>query len=107
MRHDTNSLDVPVTVSNGTAMDIRELEQVAVFVGSEGAAPVNVTGKIQGTVHGLTQWIDIAALTNANFTNGLRTAIDAGYTKLRIVTSTFTSGAPVAIVSGKNTRTDR
>ena len=108
MRHDTMSMPLPTVAANGAPVDVRELVSVSVFAGKPGAnAPLGVTGKIQGSVHGIDQWIDIATLANADFVNGLRTAIDPAFSKVRFVTATFTSGDAVLIVSGKNSRTDR
>ncbi len=91
-------------------MQCHDLREAAVAVGlSDTVASVGAVDVVQGKVSGpdfvMDQWIALGSVSTAEVITGKVIAVPNGYTHVRVYTTSFTSGAVIAALSGKGSRT--
>lgn len=105
MRHEILALDIPTSDGvAGTSRRIDDLESVAVYAHGTFNGSWKVQGKASGPNDPNDHWMDVPS-------GGITTAqvmidIPKGFTHVRIFRTSVTSGALVACVSGKHSRTE-
>ena len=96
MRLDTQSIEIPQSVTEGAAVNVAELDDLTVQVSGVFVASMDVEGSQDGVT-----WAPLSTgITAPGFT-----VVPGAVRKMRISVTAFTSGAPVGLIGGRNTRT--
>lgn len=97
MKHEVHDLNVPASVANGTAKLVQDLREKYVQFSGTFVATMDIEGSMDGT-----NW----ATTSTGHNASAIVSVPQSVKYIRIATTAFTSGTPVAKLGAFQARSD-